>query len=139
MKLSAEQFAELASSFGARESARKHDQRRSVRMELHARVKITPTDAAGPRKTIEVAVCDFSARGISFLNEAPMHAGQQFILQLPRKAGGSVWFLCTTMHCRMVNESLFRVGSEFTCTVQPPPASDDAEAQIERIRQSMLS
>ena len=64
--------------------------------------------------------------------------GQQFLTQLPGKAGGSVWFLCTVMHCRAVNDKLFRIGAEFTCTVQPP--ADDAGAQqVDRIRQSMLS
>jgi hypothetical protein len=137
MKLSAEQFAELASSFGATESGQKHEQRRAARMELHARVKITALEAAGARKEIDVAICDFSPRGIAFLRDCAMAGGQQFLLQLPGKSGGSVCLLCEVRHCVAVNESLFRIGAEFTCTVQPPPAN--ADEQMLRIRQTMLS
>jgi hypothetical protein len=139
MKLSAEQFAELASSFGALDSGRKPERRRAARMELHARVKITPIEAGGARTPIEVAICDFSPRGICFLHEFAMQSGEQFITQIPAKSGGSVWLLCTALHSKPVTPSLFKIGAEFTCTVQPPPADADAEEQVRRIRASMLS
>jgi hypothetical protein len=137
MKLSAEQFAELASSFGAKASQTKHERRRAARMDLHARVSIIPTEASGARKPIDVSVCDFSARGIAFLRDCAMQTGEQFLTQLPGKSGGSVWLLCTVHHCTTVSDSLFRIGAEFTCTVQPP--APDADQQLLRLRKSMLS
>src|SRR5262245_25173441 len=137
MKLSAEQFAELASSFGATESDDKHEQRRAARMELHARVKITPLEASGARKVIDVAICDFSPRGIAFLRDCAMQSGQQFLTQLPGKSGGSVWLLCEVRHCEAANESLCRKAAEFRCTVQQPPA--DAYEKLLQIRQTKLS
>src|SRR5690242_943633 len=116
MKLSAEQFAELASSFGALDPAQKHERRRATRLELHARVTITPVVAGKRGEPLQVAICDFSARGISFLHEKAVNAGQQFITQLPRKSGGIVHFLCTVMHSKPVSDKVFRVGAEFTCT-----------------------
>jgi hypothetical protein len=144
MKLSAEQFAELASSFGAVESAQKHERRRATRMELHARVTISTIVESKRSDSLQVAICDFSARGISFLHPKPMTAGQQFVTQLPRQAGGNVHLLCTVKHCRPVGDDgkLFRVGAEFTCTINAPLGSPDdsaIEQQISRIRDSMLS
>ena len=140
MKLSAEHFAELAASFQGRETT-KHDQRRASRLEIRAKVKIIPVISGQWLDPVEVLVCDFSARGISFLFSSDMEHGRQFVTELPRKAGGSVLILCTVMHARSVGTNTFRVGAEFTCPAHPPakaqPADDSREMQ--RIRESMLS
>ena len=75
MKLSAEQFAELASTFGSQESPVRHDRRRANRMDLRAKIRITPIISGQRLDTLEVMACDFSARGIAFLNPAPLQSG----------------------------------------------------------------
>jgi hypothetical protein len=140
MKLSAEQFAELAATFNAKESPTEHDRRRAARMELQARVKIMPIHGGAKLNAMYVMVSDFSARGIAFLHSASMSAGQQFITELPRKGGGNVELLCTVMHCEPVGHNAFTIGAEFTCALNPGAKhipSDDARA-VKRIRESLL-
>ncbi len=140
MKLSAEQFAELAASFNGQASTTRHERRRAARLELQTQVKVTPHLAGAHKAPIYVAVCDFSARGISFLYPAAMTVGQQFVTELPRKTGGFVELLCTALHSRLVSKSLFRIGAEFTCTVSGgwrPDGGDNQE--MNRISRSMLA
>jgi len=140
MKLSAEQFAELASTFNGVASSGKFDRRRANRMDLNARIKITPIASGQRMEEMNVMACDFSARGVAFLNNTALPAGAQFITELPRRSGGTVQFLCTIMHSEAVGGSMFRIGSEFTCTLQPAPQTSAADDQREmkRIRESML-
>ncbi|HEY1629068.1 MAG TPA: PilZ domain-containing protein [Tepidisphaeraceae bacterium] len=140
MKLSAEQFAELAASFNAKASTTEHERRRAQRMELQANIKITPVQAGTRLNATHVMVCDFSARGIAFLHTTAMTPGQQFVAELPRNGGGVVELLCTIMHCTDVGTNAFRIGAEFTCTLQTEPRHiphDDAK-ELKRIRESLL-
>ncbi|HMB96777.1 MAG TPA: PilZ domain-containing protein [Tepidisphaeraceae bacterium] len=140
MKLSAEQFAELAATFNAKASPTEHDRRRAARMELQANIKITPIHSGNRLSAMHVIVSDFSARGIAFLHATPMPLGQQFITELPRKSGGVVELLCTVAHCSIIGHNAYRVGAEFTCALQTDPkhipANDPRELQ--RIKESML-
>jgi hypothetical protein len=140
MKLSAEQFAELAASFNAKASTTEHDRRRAARMELQANIKIMPVLGEGRLGAIHVMVSDFSARGIAFLHTSAMTQGQQFVAELPRTSGGTIELLCTVMHCGTIGHNAYRVGAEFTCSLQNDPKhipSDDAN-ELKRIRESML-
>lgn len=142
MKLTAEQFAELASTFDAQQGRTKHERRRASRMDLQARIKITPVIDGDSHSTINVTICDFSARGISFIHEQAMDIGQQFVLELPRREGGPVSLLCTVMHVKAAGHNLHRMGAEFTCGVQTASRdernSSSQAAEAERIRASML-
>jgi hypothetical protein len=140
MKLSAEQFAELAATFNAKESPTEHDRRRAARMDLQARIKIMPIYSGARLNAMYVMVSDFSARGIAFLHSAQMTAGQQFITELPRKGGGNVELLCTVMHCDPMGHNAFTVGAEFTCAL-PANAKHHAgrdDIEMTRIRKSLL-
>jgi c-di-GMP-binding flagellar brake protein YcgR len=141
MKLSAEQFAELAASFNAKESPTEHDRRRAARMELQANIKITPVQSGKRLSAMHVMVCDFSARGIAFIHTVAMTAGQQFVAELPRSSGGgAIELLCTVAHCSEVGRNAYRIGAEFTCSLQTNPKhtpKEDAD-ELKRIRESML-
>jgi len=143
MRLSAEQFAELAASFDAARPARTHERRRAARLELQARLTIVPIADEQPQDPVKVTVCDFSARGIAILYHAQMVPGQQFVTQMPRKHGmGFVSLLCTVKHCRSSGPDYYRIGAEFTCVLPSGQLSnadplEDAR-QMKRIRESML-
>ena len=109
-------------------------------MDLQARIKITPIASGQRMEAMNVMACDFSTRGVAFLHNVALPAGGQFITELPRRSGGSVQFLCTIMHSESVGGDMFRIGSEFTCTLQPAPRTSAADDQREmkRIRDSML-
>ena len=69
-----------------------------------------------------------------------MTAGQQFVAELPRSTGGSIELLCTVAHCSPIGHNAFRVGAEFTCSLQTNPKhvpQEDAN-ELKRIRESML-
>lgn len=140
MRLSAEQFAELAASFEGYAETETEERRRAPRLELQTRIRITPTEFGDRLPPVDVTVCDFSARGIAFLQPTPMQPGQQFVTTLPRKHGGSVELLCTVAHCTQVSNQLHRIGAEFTCTLSPAsPQPSEADVQeMARIRKSML-
>jgi hypothetical protein len=140
MKLSSEQFAELTSSFNAHETPRKHERRRAARLELQSRVHISPIVDGEKLPPTLVTVCDFSARGMAFLHNGNLPAGQQFITELPRRSGGTVELLCTVVHCRPSTSTLYCIGAEFTCTLQPGskrPAAEDS-GEVDRIRETIL-
>src|SRR4051794_25940173 len=110
MKLSAEQFAELAASFGGNgDGAETHEKRRAARLELQARVQIVPIISGHPPPPVDVDVCDFSIRGLSFLNATAMNPGDQFITELPRQSGGRVRLLCTVANSRPAPQRGFRI------------------------------
>ena len=140
MKLSAEQFAELASTFSAQGSPVRHDRRRANRMDLRAKVRMTPIVSGQRLASSDVMACDFSARGIAFLLPNQLQSGVQFITHLPRRSGGIVELLCTVMHCEQLKGNLYRIGAEFTCTIQQQDRLDQHSEHVERerIRESML-
>src|SRR4051812_7118864 len=113
MKLTAEQFAELAATFDAKQGRTKHERRRASRMDLQARIKILPVTSGKRLEPLTVTICDFSARGISFIDQTPMEMGQQFVLELPRREGAPVTLLCTVMHIKHVGPEIHRMGAEF--------------------------
>jgi hypothetical protein len=131
MKLSAEQFRELASSFGDGEPTQeKRERRRAARLELNAKLTITPVIGGRRRAPLSVSVADFSVRGFSFLHSAEMAPGSQFVTELPRKSGGTAHLLCTIRRSEPANGLGFRIGAEFTRSLPPAHAWDDL-AQID--------
>jgi hypothetical protein len=139
MKLSAEQYAELLSSFYSGTTPEQTNNRRAPRMALQARLTIVPLIGDQPQQPIAVTTCDFSARGLAFLNEKPMRRGEQFITELPRRTGGRVRLLCEVVRSEPTGTQEFhRIGANFICNVEPQPIGMDHERELKRIRETML-
>jgi hypothetical protein len=139
MKLSAEQYAELLSSFQAGTSHEQTNQRRAPRMALQARLTIMQLVGDELQPPAVVTTCDFSARGLAFLHETPMRIGEQFITELPRRSGGRVRLLCEVMRCEMTRDEAFhRIGANFICNIEPQPIGADTESELKRIQATML-
>jgi hypothetical protein len=137
MKLSAEQYAELLSSFYARTSHENVNKRRAPRMALQARITIVPLVGNEQQRAMDVTTCDFSARGIAFLNNKPMRIGDQFITELPRRSGGRVNLLCEVVRSESTG-AFYRIGANFLCNVEPQATNANDEAELKRIREAML-
>jgi len=144
MKLSAEQFADLAASFAPDDRARANrERRRAPRLELSASlaVRVLKDDRLGRAVTAQVA--DFSSRGLAIFYPARLEPGGRFVVQLARQSGGVAVMLCTVMHVRRVSDELFRIGAEFTCQLGEHPGrhapSDEVDAQLRRLRESAES
>lgn len=110
-------------------------------MDLRAKIRMTPIISGQRQQATDVMACDFSARGIAFLHPAAVASGTQYITHLPRRSGGIVELLCTVIHCEQLSGSMFRIGAEFTCTIQQHQGKVDLAAEgreTRRIRESML-
>ena len=147
MKLSAEQFAELAATFHPQSAPAQQERRRAARTELVASVKITPVAGGKYLDSITVTICDFSARGVAFIDAKPLERGLQFVLELPRRSGGAVAMLCTVTHVKSVGPQMSRMGAEFTCILEPSQhhrgisssaADPSVLAQAQRIRETIV-
>ena len=134
MRLTAEQFAHLASTFGAAAvESGQQERRRASRIQLDAKIRISADDTSGQQ---EVTACDYSARGISILRQTPMLVGSQFITYLPIKHGGQTALLCTVATCKRDADAMFKIGAEFVCVVNPSNLANDEQAK--KLSQSMF-
>ena len=143
MKLSAEQFADLAASFQPDYRApSRQERRRAPRLELAADlpVRLLKDDKLG--RAVTVPVQDFSSRGLALLYRARLEPGSHFTVQLERQSGGCAVMLCTVMHSRKINDELYKVGAEFTCQLGEHPGkhapADEVDAQLRRAREASL-
>ena len=143
MKLSAEQFADLAASFHPDyRSPSRQERRRAPRLELASSlpVRLLKDDKLG--RAVTVPVQDFSSRGLALLYPARLEPGSHFTVQLERQSGGCAVMLCTVMHSRKLNDELYKVGAEFTCQLGEHPGkhapADEVDAQLRRVREASL-
>ena len=141
MKLSAEQFADLAASFAPPDRARSgKERRRAPRLELAASLAVRVLRDEQLGRPVTAPVSDFSSRGLAVLYPARLEPGSRFVVQLARQSGGVAVMLCTVMHARRVSDELFRIGAEFTCQLGEHPGqhapSDEVHAQLRRLRES---
>ena len=138
MRLTAEQFAHLASTFGATAvESGPRERRRAARIQLDAKLRIRTDDTPG---THEVTACDYSALGISILRSCAMNVGDQFVTYLPIKHGGQTALLCTVASCKPDADALFRIGAEFICVVQPGDSPSDraSSEQARKLSKSLF-
>lgn len=141
MKLSAEQFADLAASFEPEHRARmRQERRRAPRLELSASLslRLLKDERLGRATTVQVQ--DFSSRGLAILYPERLEPGTRFVVQLARQSGGVAVMLCTVVHARRASDKLFKIGAEFTCQLGEHPGqhapSDEIDAQLRRARES---
>lgn len=143
MKLTAEQFADLAASFNpGQPDGSRQERRRASRTELSAQVDIRPVVDGVMSDSAGVQVEDFSSRGIAIRHHVPLDNGAQFVVELKRQSGGCVSMLCTVLHCRELQPKSYKVGAEFTCVLAEHPGSRPSEQavdqELKRIRKSVL-
>lgn len=107
-------------------------------MALQARLTIVPLIGDQQQPPIVVTTCDFSARGLAFLNEKHMQVGDQFITELPRRNGGRVRLLCEVARCEQTASAAFhRIGANFICNIEPQPVGADTASDLKRIQEAM--
>jgi hypothetical protein len=144
MELTAEQFAEIVESVQRSADRDKgKDKRRAPRIEQNAKVVITPVGGqpAAPmhKQSLSVTVRNLSSRGLAILLNQWLNKGEQFVLKMNSRAGGSVSMLCTVAHCRRINANLFFVGAEFSCIINDkPPTNDDDAMERHRISTAIM-
>jgi hypothetical protein len=82
---------------------------------------------------------DISPRGIRIATELPIQPGDSFLLRLPDNAQQKLAepVICSAVYCTPQTEG-FIVGAEFSGRPNPKTTSDEAEAELKRIRGSIL-
>lgn len=139
MRLSAEQVRDILAALNRQATLARGDHRRAPRMKLMAGGEITIRDAAGAEHRLAVQLRNLSSRGLCVLLDRPVEPGCQFVVHFPNRRGSETDILCTALHCRPAYGRLFSVGAEFVCSITHSLGQVDAEAELQRIRQSVLS
>lgn len=96
------------------------------------------TDDAPP---IPARLQDVSAGGIGLVMDRGLRAGQQFMLQPFKSAGGGMWLLYRAVRCKPRGQG-FLVGGVLVSAagdIERDPAGGIAPAELERIRQAIVS
>ncbi len=73
---------------------------------------------------------DVSQRGLSLFSHTEIRRGQTFILRL-RSESAPAQILCTVVHCRTINQQIFKIGAEFTCSL---PAERSTAAPVAAVK-----
>jgi hypothetical protein len=82
---------------------------------------------------------DISPRGIRIATELPIQPGDSFLLRLPDNAQQKLAepLICRTVYCTPQTKG-FIVGAEFSGRPNPKTTASEADAQLNRIRRSIL-
>lgn len=141
MNLSAQQFAEIVSTFAGPQAGQDVDKRQASRVIHTCRVPIVFDHNSAEEREEIVTIVDLSSRGVGLLHREKLRRGQQFVLQLNRPKGKPAMVLCAVAHCRRHGKGIFSVGAEFTCVLNPEVLQDPVQSanDIVRIRDTMFS
>jgi len=140
MRLSAEQVRDILAALNRGGELAPGDHRRAPRMKLMAGADMSLQDESSRREQrLAVQVRNLSSRGLCVITDRAVAPGTQFIIHFPNRHGSETDILCTAMHCRPAYGRLFSVGAEFVCSITHTLGAADAEAELKRIRSSILS
>ncbi len=111
------------------------EKRRAERVVSRARVPMRITSDSPAR---EVVLRDFSARGVRFVHDSPLARYSQLLLNLPRPDGSIAEVVCTVVHCVALRDGGYSIGVEFAYLMDEKPDEQDQDAELARIRASIL-
>jgi hypothetical protein len=110
---------------------KKLEGRREPRTKLTRRIEILPASAmtGSNWQLTSVELVDCSLRGVGFIADAPMNAGEQFLARLD--LGTVSLLLYTVRHCSSTDDGKrFRIGAEFTRVAASPLFHSDCEKAL---------
>ena len=146
VQLLAQDYAEVVAALKALNDNKGSERRTAARMDVQAKIEIHPyvDGKVGPAFTCLTR--DVSFRGIGLFQSKPAPRGSQFVVVLPKQLGKPLPMLCMVMYSRPLADSLYNVGAAFVSTfsfekpaaLPPSPATAAADAELNRIRQSIL-
>ena len=126
MAFSVDQLADLLELLGPspKSGHRGKESRRARRVRHKTQLAIIPCGEDGPAgAAITVQTEDLSLRGVRMIHTAPMQAGDEFLLLLPRKRQEPLPILCTVAHCTALGAEHYSIGAEFVCIPDREPAA----------------
>ena len=94
------------------EAARKKPDRRDGRVSLRGKVEFHAYDSQGVGPLQEGRAGDTSPKGLGFLCDNSLPAGQKFVARYTMPDGRAVSRLCVVAHCRPLDKG-FRIGATF--------------------------
>jgi len=138
--LSAEALTEIVNAFGTNVTVDPdYKNRRAARILHTGKTMIFRTDEPVADRALAVQMRDISARGCSFSCKINLARGSNFVIQFSRNGQPPVGVLCTVVHCRALSGA-FRVGAEFTCSLEEKQTSVATNtSELDRIRSSILT
>ncbi len=139
MNLTIEQYQAVLKSIRLGSRGAHEERRRAPRASQRGRIEIILVDKINDPPT-GASVRNFSSRGLNVLHRQPLKAGSQFVAVFARNDGPGIRILYTIVHCHPLPNHLYSLGAELTCVLdeQPPECFALDEAEVERIRKSIL-
>jgi hypothetical protein len=148
MQLLAQDYAEIVAALQAEKDSKGQERRTAVRMEVQAKISISPVVGGKLGTPFTCLTRDVSFKGLGLFQAKPSPRGSQFVIRLPRHGGEPLALVCTVMYCRELADGLFNVGAAFAgpydggggTTAQATGGGDgpSSKAELSRIRQSIL-
>ena len=132
------QAVELLQAIEIAEPGRKN-QHRAPRTEI--RIEVDIKVRKGNDTAWEVAeLRDVSARGLRIQSNTLIQPGDSFLLRLPTKEGNKMGdpLICRVAHCTP-SRQWFIIGAEFTGRAKQEPSAAESDAELDRIRRSILA
>ena len=138
--LSSEALAEIVNAFGGGNQIDPvHKNRRAARVQHNGRTMIFRTGEAIAESAVSIQMRDISARGCSFVCKSKLAFGSTFVIQFSRNGQPPTGMLCTVVHCRSITGGSFKIGAEFTCTLEKAASKATNSSEMDRIRNSILT
>ena len=118
---------------------------RAHRVSVNVQALMSPfaNGTAGPMQVVTVR--DISpGGGVCILQHEEIASGQQFVLQLARRAGKPLTILCTVVDCRRLDDAQFRIGAKFetkvtqTSTTVGGDDDDDDDDELTGVRRLFM-
>ena len=153
MQLVAQDYAEILAALKAAQDTKGSERRQSARMDVQAQVKVFPVKDGQVGPPYTCLTRDLSFKGVGLFQARQSPRGSQFVVMLPRKQDAEpVTILCAVMYCRALADGIYNVGASFIKMFDfnaPPtveirgtgdgkPAANPTDAELDRIRQSIL-
>lgn len=119
-------------------SSGRSDKRRANRASFRIAVVIK-VFREGDCPWVAAQLRDISPRGVRIATELPIQAGDSFLLRLPDNAQQKLAepVICRAAYCKEESGG-FVVGAEFSGRPNPKTTTSEADAQLDRIRSSIL-
>ena len=112
VELSEKKLAELMDAIEAASASNDDARRVAVRLPAQGTVLLASVGPLVPDPPREVRVYDVSRFGVAVIDVAPMAAGTQFNLLVPRDGRRPLEMLCTVRHSRPIRDA-FEIGAEY--------------------------
>ena len=112
MSLTYDQKSEIRMAFD--EAYVAPERRRHIRVKHQIEAEISPWKKGKHGEGFTVQIDDFSPTGVGLNHPTELHAGNQYLLKVPRPEMPELVVLLTVVRCVRLNDGTFQIGMELS-------------------------